>query len=187
MSDAGLDRFYLARHGVTIVNLLRERGPGENEPLLPAGREQARKLAGQVGSLGIERIWTSPLHRARESAEIVAEACGLPLEVAPGLREIGAYDDRRDAEASEANGVDSEGEDGEGEAFDDAVDRVRETLERIVDRGEVFLGVTHVGPMRIAKVLLCNGSWDDFWDFTPENCQLAAFRRNGGAWEVHVE
>lgn len=172
MTDAGLRRFYLARHGVTIVNVLRERRAGEDEPLLPAGREQARMLAGRVRELDIEKVWTSPLRRARGAAEVVAEACGLPLEVAPGLREIGAHD---------------EAADGDREDFDDAVARVGETLERIIGQGRVFLGVTHVGAMRIARVLLCGASWDTFEDFSPDHCQLVSFRRSGHAWEVHVE
>src|SRR5262249_3258152 len=46
-------------------------------PLNATGREQARAAAAQLSGLGIEAIWTSPLARARSTAEIVAERIGI--------------------------------------------------------------------------------------------------------------
>jgi broad specificity phosphatase PhoE len=163
---------------VTIVNLLRERGANENEALLPAGREQARMLAGRVGELGIERIWTSPLHRAREVAEIVAQACDLPLEVASGLREI-------DVREKVAGAPDSET--GPDETFEAALERVGSTLEQLRRGNGAFLGVTHMGTIRAARILLCGGPREGFEDFTVEHCQLIRFQQNGELWEVHAE
>ena len=197
MSQGDLDRFFLVRHGVTIANLGRERMARENEPLLPAGREQARMLAGRVGDLGIETVWTSPLDRAKETAEIVAAACGLPLEVAAGLREIGSGRWVEPEPGEPAREVTDQDED-VVENMDHATERVRSALERIMSQGRPFLGVTHLGAIRIARILLCGAPWESFGDFTPDNCQLARFKRDatGGTtddaarfstWEVHLE
>ena len=198
MSRGDPDRFYLVRHGVTIANLGRERMARENEPLLPAGREQARMLAGRVGALGIESIWTSPLDRARETAEIVADACGLPLEIAAGLREIGSGRWVEPEPGEPAREVTSADED-VVEDMDHATARVRSALERIMGHGRPFLGVTHLGAIRIARILRCDAPWESFGDFTPDNCQVARFQRDGSAdradedavrsatWEVHLE
>ena len=82
------------RHGQTDANrngvLLGRLDP----PLNDAGREQAAVVAARVASLEPVRIVTSPLVRAAETAEIVAVACGLDVDVDARLIEVdyGEYD-----------------------------------------------------------------------------------------------
>lgn len=75
-----LRTLYLLRHG--RADREAWSGPDELRPLTPDGRQrvqqQTRVLAGLA--LGLERIVTSPLTRARQTAEIVAE--GLHLQQA---------------------------------------------------------------------------------------------------------
>ena len=85
---------YLLRHG-------RTEGPSE-EPcclgvtdvsLSEAGREEIRAAAEKLKGAGIEAIYTSPLKRCMESAEILAEllsggGAALPVKAVPDLREI---------------------------------------------------------------------------------------------------
>jgi broad specificity phosphatase PhoE len=84
----------LVRHGQTDANrngvLLGRLDP----PLNHAGREQAAVVAARVELLQPARIVTSPLARAVETAEIVARACGLTVEVDEQLIEVdyGEYD-----------------------------------------------------------------------------------------------
>jgi broad specificity phosphatase PhoE len=70
-------RLWLARHGQTEENaagrILGRRDP----PLSPAGVAQAEALAGQVKDARIAAVWTSPLQRARRTAELVGAALGL--------------------------------------------------------------------------------------------------------------
>ena len=62
---------WLARHGETEENaegrILGRRDP----PLSPAGVTQAEALAGRLRDAGVVAVWTSPLRRARETAEVV--------------------------------------------------------------------------------------------------------------------
>ena len=78
---------YLARHGshAEVGTVLSGRSA---IPLSDAGRAEARRLAGRLDGMGIARIHSSPTARARETAAIVAERLGLPVEIADALDEI---------------------------------------------------------------------------------------------------
>ncbi len=52
------------------------------------GRSQAAQLAERLASVRIDAVRTSPLERARETAEIIAARVRAPLEEHPGLTEL---------------------------------------------------------------------------------------------------
>lgn len=56
--------------------------------LNPTGLRQARAAADLLMHRGITEIVASPLSRARDTAMIVAEKLGLPVEYDEGLREV---------------------------------------------------------------------------------------------------
>jgi broad specificity phosphatase PhoE len=72
---------YLARHGQTAYNA-EGRFQGQQEiPLDDTGRAQAVELAERAAGYGFAALWCSPLLRARETADAVAERIGLaPVE-----------------------------------------------------------------------------------------------------------
>jgi broad specificity phosphatase PhoE len=72
---------WLARHGETAYNAERRfQGQGP-VPLSARGREQAAELAEAAAGHGYASLWSSPLARARETADIVARRIGLtPVE-----------------------------------------------------------------------------------------------------------
>jgi broad specificity phosphatase PhoE len=87
--------FYLMQHGSHETT---DGDPG----LSAAGIEQARLTARHVASLRIARLYSSPLRRARETAEIIARELGLVLPLDGRLRERmnwgdGAWPQTRDA------------------------------------------------------------------------------------------
>lgn len=93
---------YFARHGQSEANVLRViSNRGLVHPLTELGRAQAAALAESLHGRPIVRIYTSPLLRARQTAEIVASALGVPVEEADALREpdCGEAEGRDDAEA----------------------------------------------------------------------------------------
>ena len=68
---------YLARHGQTAYNL-EGRFQGQLPvPLDDTGRDQAAELAERAAGHGFRALWSSPLLRARETAQIVARRIGL--------------------------------------------------------------------------------------------------------------
>jgi len=78
----------LARHGETDWNRENRFQGHADPPLNDLGREQSAALAASLAEERIARIYTSPLRRAAETAEIVAAALGLDVEHVEGLREI---------------------------------------------------------------------------------------------------
>src|SRR5213078_2372373 len=77
----------LVRHGETDWNAAGRLQGHTDRPLSDYGREQARRLADELSSEGVDAIYTSDLARARETAEIVAERLHLPVVLDPDLRE----------------------------------------------------------------------------------------------------
>jgi broad specificity phosphatase PhoE len=66
--------------------MLTGRTPGH--ALGQEGRNEAARLADRLADLPIAAIHTSPVQRARETAEIIAARLALPVVVEPGLAEI---------------------------------------------------------------------------------------------------
>ena len=87
-------RQYLVRHGESVFNV-EERVQGQADVELSAlGRRQAEAIAFWTRSLPplvrIDEIWSSPLRRARDTAQAIADALGLPLQIEDRLRELHA-------------------------------------------------------------------------------------------------
>jgi broad specificity phosphatase PhoE len=81
---------YIARHGETEWNRAGRWQGITDIPLSDAGRAQARDLAERMRERGITGVHASDLARARETADIVAAALGLPaVGVDPRFRERG--------------------------------------------------------------------------------------------------
>ena len=80
---------YFMRHGIALPKDDPEIRVDEERPLTKKGAKRMRKAAKGLSTLDIDfdRIFTSPLVRARQTAEIVAEELGLEarLEDLPEL------------------------------------------------------------------------------------------------------
>jgi broad specificity phosphatase PhoE len=83
---------WLARHGETAYNAERRfQGQGA-VPLSERGLEQARELAQAAEQHAFAALWSSPLPRARQTAEVVAERLRLEIREEPRLMETDAGD-----------------------------------------------------------------------------------------------
>lgn len=71
---------YLIRHGETDWNHQKRRQGRRDVPLNDGGREQMRRCGELLSRLAADTIITSPLSRAVESAEIIAECLGFDKE-----------------------------------------------------------------------------------------------------------
>jgi 2,3-bisphosphoglycerate-dependent phosphoglycerate mutase len=71
--------FLIGVEGVTLIWLVRHgdcyegMAEGTNPPLSPLGRSQAARLAERVKRAGATTVYTSPLRRAVETAQAIAE------------------------------------------------------------------------------------------------------------------
>lgn len=79
---------YFTRHGESEANLLREHSNrGFKHPLTEKGRVQAAALARKLEGVGVTRLFTSPIMRAVQTAEILSDILGAPYEITDALRE----------------------------------------------------------------------------------------------------
>jgi broad specificity phosphatase PhoE len=81
-------RLLLVRHGVTLVTAENRFSGAEGVELSDDGRAQAGKLAARLAATPVAVIYTSPLSRAADTAEILARPHKLAPVVRDGLREI---------------------------------------------------------------------------------------------------
>jgi len=79
----------LVRHGLPVREINRDGTPAD-PPLSEIGREQARLVAQWLESERIDRIYSSPLRRALETAEPLARSTGLEIEIRAPIREFDA-------------------------------------------------------------------------------------------------
>ena len=80
--------FYVFRHGETLLNVQQRcQGSGMDYDLTPLGVEQAQKLCAKLADKNLQAVFSSPLIRAKHTAEIVTSAFNIPLIINPDLRE----------------------------------------------------------------------------------------------------
>jgi broad specificity phosphatase PhoE len=152
----------LVRHGETEWNRNGRWQGHTNVPLSAAGREQARRLAERLKAEGamFDHIYASDLHRAFETAEIIATALGLAVHPLIELREIdigawsGLTSDEIRARYAEEWAFHEQGTDfrrgGHGETLQEFQTRVARVADQLVRThpGQRLLVATHGGTVR---------------------------------------
>lgn len=153
-------RFLLLRHGQTELSVQRRYSGRGNPALTPLGRDQADRAAKMLAAKGgIAAVISSPLGRARETAEAAAAALQVPVHTHDGLIEtdFGAWEGLTFREAAERDpelharwlgdpSVPAPG----GESFDAVRERVeaaRRDLTGLYAGSNVVL-VSHVTPIK---------------------------------------
>jgi ribonuclease H / adenosylcobalamin/alpha-ribazole phosphatase len=156
---------HLLRHGQT-EHTPERRYSGRNDlPLSLTGRAEAEAAAVRVAQLGVDVVVCSPIRRTRETAETVAAALGVAVELDDDLVELD-FGDLEGLTLDEALSkhplavrrftsdvtVKAPG----GESIADVSTRVARARRRILDRhaGRTVLVVSHVTPI---KLLLAAG------------------------------
>ncbi len=80
-----MGKIFIVRHGQDEDNAKLILNGRRNKPLTDLGRKQAKIVASKLSSYTIDVIYSSPLKRAFETAEIIARELGL--------KEVIPYDD----------------------------------------------------------------------------------------------
>jgi probable phosphoglycerate mutase len=143
-----------ARHGQTAPNrdgLVLGRADPE---LTEEGHRQAALLAAALATEPVTAIVTSPLLRARQTAEAAGGACGVPVTVDERLVEIdwGAWEGRPAGGLAGAD-VDrwrAEGTAPEGESLDSLSRRVESFCVEALEEEGLVVAVSHVSPIKAA-------------------------------------
>jgi ribonuclease H / adenosylcobalamin/alpha-ribazole phosphatase len=164
-------RVLLLRHGQSPLSVDRRYSGRGNPALTEAGRAQASSAAGAVAARYPEAsaVVSSPLDRARSTAEAVATRLGLEVAVDEGFTEtdFGGWEGltfreaaERDPEVHRAWLADPAVPPPGGESFDEVGARVSAALTALVDRyaGTTLVLVSHVTPIKtILRIALDAG------------------------------
>lgn len=156
-------RALLLRHGESVHNAARSGEPAphsDGDRLTEKGTEQATAAGAGLRELGVTRLLSSPLRRARETAQAVGEALGLDAEEIDYTHELTST-----------------------ESFEQAIERVRQLKAELEsgEDGELPLLVTHGIFARF--FLLDSVLGESFeapmaagiWNLGSHNCGLSVF------------
>jgi broad specificity phosphatase PhoE len=174
---------FLARHGETTWNKDRRFQGQLDVELNDTGREQARALAEIAKGHDRAAIYTSPLVRARETAEIVGAALGLEPRPDDRLKEVdvgdwqGRYKEELERDEPDAwAAFQAAGEDYRfpgGESLAAQQRRVIAALVDVTQRGDLpALVVCHRGVIRCALAHTHNRGLDTYHEWTVPNGEL---------------
>ena len=149
----------LLRHGQTRLSV-EKRFSGVGDPeLTEVGLRQAQAAADRLATSGAVAVVSSPLRRARQTAELVGKALGVEVAVEEGLREtdFGDWDGYTFSEVRErwsreldAWLADTAVAPPHGESFDATALRVRRARDRLLASygGQTIVLVSHVTPIK---------------------------------------
>ena len=149
---------YLARHAESDWNAENRFQGHMDRPLTERGRAQAEALADELADKPLEAVFSSPLHRALDTAELVAARHDLPAIPVEALREVdvggwaGLSRSEVEVRFPDAFGRWLAGGEGweNGETYDEMAERVLAAVRQIAGEHpeSTVLIVSHGGPIR---------------------------------------
>jgi broad specificity phosphatase PhoE len=176
-------RLYIVRHGQTAWNIEGKAQGHTDIPLDPTGQAQAAGLARAFEGVQLDRVISSDLLRAKETAE----AFGLSVETRPDLRErsFGEWEGRdyvsmmNDLEArAEAAGVTRlHVRPPGGESFQDVWNRIGPFVEELKQAEDNTLVVCHGAMKAVLLARLMDGNLETCRAFRFKNCAVTEFER----------
>jgi broad specificity phosphatase PhoE len=194
------------RHGESEANVRGIFANRVNQPfaLTDAGIDQARELADRLRELGAGHVYASPLPRARQTAELIGTALGIPVKVDDALREydVGVfeglpYTGEHAWRWDEHAGIELAWRDGDlnarhpyGESATDIAARFLPFMTAIATRHgatDTLALVGHGGLYLAAlPMLFASVSIDDARQFGLGHCEIVTATWDGSHWTCHL-
>lgn len=194
-------RLYIIRHGETDWNVKKMLQGQSDTKLNDNGRELARKTAAGLEHVKFDRIFSSPLSRAYETAEILRDGRALPIETDDRLKEVSfGIDEGKMPEERTAGCLlfftapalykPAEG----GETLKHLCERTGEFLDEVIrpyslKHPDATILIAGHGAMNKALMLnLKKHGLENFWDGAlQKNCCVNIYEVNGDHCEVLEE
>ena len=173
-------RIYAARHGQVQWNLENKVCGRTDQPLTELGLQQARLLAERTKDLKIDVILSSPLLRARQTAEPTAALHGLEILVDDRLieQDYGIYEGvSRFDEGFLANKRHFAFRYPGGESMMDVAARVYSLLEEIRETyaGQNVLLLCHGGICRVIRTYFEDMTNEEYFHYSEENAAVREY------------
>jgi broad specificity phosphatase PhoE len=187
--------FLLVRHGQTELNLA-ERFRGRSEaPLNETGLAQAEAVARRIAAgWKPAAIYTSPLSRATQTSDAIARACGITLQLEPGLIDIdfGDWQGLSFNEARQRWPQEIENwryrphqcQIPNGESLGDVSRRAMEAIHHLGKRhpDDTIVLVGHTVTNQLLLLGILDLGIDHFWRLRQGNCALNVIEFREGAY-----
>ena len=170
-------KIYITRHGETKWNKERRMQGSKDSSLTSKGIEDAKKLKERLAPVPFDKIYSSPLGRAVETAEIIKGHRNLEIEKVPDFMEMsfGEWEGRTVEDVEEAYGdryrnfwqAPEIHEPMGGENFDELLERVDRGLNYIAKNAaedDVCLLVAHAVVIKSIYALVKNLPIEEFWN-----------------------
>ena len=173
-------KLYIARHGQTLWNVENRVSGRTDIPLTEVGLAQAKLLADSAVGKGIEVILASPLLRARQTAQTVSDAIGVPVEIDERLIELdfGKFEGgpRSDPNFQYTRGQFPTRYPG-GESAFQLAHRVYSALEDVKRKyaGKTVLLVCHGGVCRMVRSYFEDLTNEEYGNYHAPNAQLVEY------------
>ncbi|HXR43841.1 MAG TPA: histidine phosphatase family protein [Pseudolysinimonas sp.] len=173
--------FAFIRHGQTDWNREDKLQGSSDIPLNDEGRRQAHEAARMLAGQGWQVVVSSPLKRARETAQIIAADLGLDL--GPSYPELVErdYGPLEGSSSSEAMAAHPKRDYPEAETLASVVERGRAGVNRIADDfgDQDVVIVAHGTIIRYTLAALAGRPLDGI-----RNGTISTFERDGDGWKV---
>lgn len=173
-------KIYLARHGQTQWNVENKISGTTDVPLTEIGREQARQLAEKAKDYPIDVIIASPLNRAKDTAQYVADVKGLKVHIDERLKEqnfgIMEGTDRKSEEFIKHK-KELAVRFPQGESSVQVMHRVYSLIDeiRVKYADKNVLLVCHGGICRAARTYFMDLTAQEYSDYSPENASITEY------------
>ena len=175
-----MDHFYFVRHGQTVWNVENKICGATDIELTELGHQQAIETGHKIIEMGIkaDKILSSPLVRASETARHISEVTGIPMYIEPRLIEqnFGRYEStpRDGAEFHEAK-KNMASRFGTGESMLQIAQRIYNLLDDIKKGDEECILVAHNGIVRIVESYFREMDNEEFSSAGIKNCEIKRY------------
>jgi len=184
-------KLVVARHAESEWNPIGRYQGLLDPPLTERGRAQAELLAKALKGEEPAIVYTSPLRRTFQTAEVISERLGVPLKEDRRIIEIDhgrwsgllveevkeRYPEEFEMWLREPQRVSFEG----GESLGDVYDRVSSFLREVEEahRGGTVVVVSHTVPIRCMYCYLLRVDLSRFWSFGCDNASYSVILMEG--------
>jgi broad specificity phosphatase PhoE len=191
-------RIVLVRHGETEWNVVERFRGRVDVPLNETGRAQAQAVACRLAAWPVEAVYSSPLSRALDTAQPIADACGRQLTVLDSLADVD-YGEWAGLSIEQAQAHDAvlfdtwrdephRAQFPHGESLEQVRKRSWGAVEGLSVRqvGKIVVLVSHVVVNRVIICAALGLGGDGFWRIAQDNASITVLDCVDGRYRVQV-
>ena len=188
-------KIHIVRHASTEYNTMRRWQGRIDLPLDENGIRQAQALALRFASIAVDKIYSSPLKRARQTAKEIAKVHGLDVEIVDDLIEsdlslwegMPADEVKKKFEREYREWATNPDAEIEGvESVRSVYERTKRALEKIHSLGgEEIVIVTHAIVVRAAVCYVMKMPLESFREFVVHNASVTTILVKDEWWRIY--